>query len=250
MDENHINSKEIEGQINLFSKKAESVVSDENKLRSLVNRAKKWLGKGKAIPVIGDVIDDLVTMIDLLSDYVEGTYRKIPLRILISIVAAILYVLSPIDLIPDYIPVIGYLDDVAVITFVLGTGAAAELKKYKKWKEEQERQNTIETIKTKIQELLLDCKENERIVAVFAVDDTTIEILCSNEECIEKPIECHSRVLNIADLQLDSTVICDLVGEAVDHLDLRWSPFGKIKVQYEQEYSSFESDFIVLGDDE
>ena len=162
MDENQINSKEIEGQINLFSKKSESVVSDENKLRSLVNRAKKWLEKGRAIPVIGDVIDDLVTMIDLLSDYVEGTYRKIPLRILISIVATILYVLSPIDLIPDYIPVIGYLDDVAVITFVLGTGAAAELKKYKKWKEEQGRQGVVETIKTRIQELILNICKRER----------------------------------------------------------------------------------------
>lgn len=250
MDENQINSKEIEGQINLFSKKAESVVSDENKLRSLVNRAKKWLEKGRAIPVIGDVIDDLVTMIDLLSDYVEGTYRKIPLRILISIVATILYVLSPIDLIPDYIPVIGYLDDVAVITFVLGTGAAAELKKYKKWKEEQGRQGVVETIKTRIQELILNIREDEKLVAVFIVDDTTIEILSSRDECIEKPVECYSRILSIEDLQLDSAMTCEVVSEAVDNLNVQWSDLGKIKVQYEQEYSSFERDFIVLGDDE
>ena len=57
---------------------------------------------------------------------------------------------------------IGYLDDVAVITFVLGTGAAAELKKYKKWKEEQGRQGVVETIKTRIQELILNICKRER----------------------------------------------------------------------------------------
>lgn len=41
---------------------------------------------------------------------------RVPLRIKVVILLVIAYLLSPIDLIPDFIPVIGYLDDFLLIT--------------------------------------------------------------------------------------------------------------------------------------
>jgi uncharacterized membrane protein YkvA (DUF1232 family) len=56
----------------------------------------------------------------------------------VSALAAIIYLVSPIDLIPDFIPFAGCLDDVVVLTLVLGTGLSLELCNYRNWKEETE----------------------------------------------------------------------------------------------------------------
>jgi uncharacterized membrane protein YkvA (DUF1232 family) len=69
---------------------------------------------------------------------VSGRYKAIPLRIIISIVAAILYFVSPIDLVPDFIFPVGLLDDAAIIGIVISLGAGAEIEKYRKWKRDSE----------------------------------------------------------------------------------------------------------------
>jgi uncharacterized membrane protein YkvA (DUF1232 family) len=42
-----------------------------------------------------------------------------PLRVKVVIVLTALYLLNPIDLIPDFIPVLGHLDDIVVLTFAI-----------------------------------------------------------------------------------------------------------------------------------
>jgi uncharacterized membrane protein YkvA (DUF1232 family) len=63
----------------------------------------------------------------------SGAYREIPYGSIVAAVAAILYFVSPIDFIPDFIPVVGLVDDVFVIGFVLKK-IHSDLEKYEKWK--------------------------------------------------------------------------------------------------------------------
>jgi uncharacterized membrane protein YkvA (DUF1232 family) len=65
----------------------------------------------------------------LIKDYVQGNYRKLPFWSVASVAAALGYFLAPTDLIPDFIPGIGYLDDAAVLALVL-SGIREDLKKY------------------------------------------------------------------------------------------------------------------------
>jgi uncharacterized membrane protein YkvA (DUF1232 family) len=65
----------------------------------------------------------------LLKDYAQGNYRKLPFWSVASVAAALGYFLAPTDLIPDFIPGIGYLDDAAVFALVL-SGIREDLKKY------------------------------------------------------------------------------------------------------------------------
>jgi uncharacterized membrane protein YkvA (DUF1232 family) len=67
----------------------------------------------------------------------------------VSALGAIIYLVSPFDLIPDFIPVFGFLEDAAVLTLVLGTGLSLELRKYREWKEETHN-HTPKTIEIEI----------------------------------------------------------------------------------------------------
>ena len=84
------------------------------------------------IPVIGKIADDIATSIDLIKDFINGRYRRVPTRVIVSTFAGILYILSPIDLIPDFIPFFGWLDDAFVFTLILNGGLSLELDAYRK----------------------------------------------------------------------------------------------------------------------
>jgi uncharacterized membrane protein YkvA (DUF1232 family) len=73
-------------------------------------------------------------LFSLVKDYANGSYRKIPWTTIAGIVGTLLYIFSPIDFIPDFIPGVGLLDDAGVLGLCL-TGIAVDLDKYKKWKE-------------------------------------------------------------------------------------------------------------------
>jgi uncharacterized membrane protein YkvA (DUF1232 family) len=78
------------------------------------------------------VLEDFRALIRLVVAYARGHYRDIPADVLITIVAGLLYVLSPIDLIPDALPGVGLVDDVAVIGWVLKT-VRSELEAFREW---------------------------------------------------------------------------------------------------------------------
>ena len=90
---------------------------------------KKFKGDGP----LGKFISDLKILFSVVQDYVKGDYREIPWLTIAAIVFALLYVLSPIDLIPDFIPVIGLVDDALVIAACLAM-VEQDLNKYVEWK--------------------------------------------------------------------------------------------------------------------
>lgn len=78
--------------------------------------------------------EDARLLIAAIKDYRSGAYRKMPYAVIAAAVFALLYVFNPFDLMPDVLPVIGQLDDVAVMTACLML-VERDLLKYKVWKE-------------------------------------------------------------------------------------------------------------------
>ena len=79
---------------------------------------------------------DLELMVTLLKYYFSGTYRHVPWKSLVSIVAACLYFLNPFDLVPDFVAV-GLLDDLSVVAFVVRF-VQQDLEQFKKFLEEDQ----------------------------------------------------------------------------------------------------------------
>jgi len=56
-------------------------------------------------------------MLGMLTDYRKGIYSKVPWFTIATIAFGFLYILNPFDIVPDFIPLIGYIDDLAGIYF-------------------------------------------------------------------------------------------------------------------------------------
>ena len=68
----------------------------------------------------------------LLKAYALGHYREIPWKTLLLIVAAILYFVNPLDLVPDLVPLTGLTDDFAVLLWVYNS-VSDEIEKFLLW---------------------------------------------------------------------------------------------------------------------
>jgi uncharacterized membrane protein YkvA (DUF1232 family) len=69
----------------------------------------------------------------VLKDYANGSYRKMPWKAVAAVVAATVYVLSPVDLIPDFLIPVGWTDDLLVVVMTWGL-LKRELRAYCAWK--------------------------------------------------------------------------------------------------------------------
>jgi len=105
-------------------------LKDKKKLEHFLERLERKLSK---IPLVGEYLSDVPVLISLVKAYAQKEYTDIPIGSIIAIVGALIYLLSPIDLIPDAIPVIGYLDDAAVLAFAYKL-VRDDVLEYKEWR--------------------------------------------------------------------------------------------------------------------
>ena len=113
----------------------------EDDVADMVGKEEKMMGFFKTVESLKKYLEDACDIFALLKDRITGKYTETPWSTIAALTGALLYVLSPFDLIPDFIPVAGFLDDAAVFAFVLAM-AKDDLACYREWRKVQ--QNTIE----------------------------------------------------------------------------------------------------------
>ena len=77
---------------------------------------------------------DIKTSFALLKDWYMGNYTKIPFRMVASIAGAMLYLISPLDVVPDWVPFGGLLDDALVLAAIFAL-SRRDLDEYATWAE-------------------------------------------------------------------------------------------------------------------
>ena len=97
---------------------AKAYVDDPLRLRDLFQDAAK---AARSLPTdsFGDAWPYFQTMLRLIRAYYRGEYHEVTESTLVIIIAAVIYVVSPLDVIPDAIPAIGFLDDATVVALAL-----------------------------------------------------------------------------------------------------------------------------------
>lgn len=129
---NEISTEEkLDKALNPYRREAESTIENEDKFEGFVHKLAEKL---KIIPGVGEYLSDIVCLVSLVRSYIKKEYTDIPLGTIISIVATLTYIVSPIDLIPDTIPGVGYLDDIGLLVLTLKF-IHSDVEEYKQWRE-------------------------------------------------------------------------------------------------------------------
>ncbi len=115
------------------TKQAEQMLEDENKTKDFLDTVEK---KFASIKVIGKGLSQIPLMINLIRSYLKKEYTNVPIGSILAILGALIYFLSPVDLIPDILPGIGKLDDAAVIAIALKL-VSTDLECYAEWRQGQ-----------------------------------------------------------------------------------------------------------------
>ena len=220
-------------------------------MEKFLEKVALWLEKIRSTPVLGSLVEDLITMTQLVSDCLRGIYEELPRGTVIGILAALFYAFSPIDLILDIIPFAGYLDDAAVISLILELGLARDLMQYRDWKR-QKRLEGIEVCRRDLVLELLDAIGENDLAAAYLTEDRRIRLLLAKPGDLSRPLPCRTRYVAIDEARLAALDLADWeqLGDFFSQLfrdsRFRWSRFGR--QPFRPEYACQIDDAFILVD--
>lgn len=113
--------------------KAERILQNPEKLKSLLNLALDKLNSmdGRKSQV-ADFFNRIRVFVRMIKAYLRGDYRVFPWKMLVMMVAGIIYFVMPLDILPDFIPVTGFLDDITVILWIFNM-FKKEIDEFESW---------------------------------------------------------------------------------------------------------------------
>ena len=101
-------------------------------LQQLLKKALRKASHNKSS--LSDILEQLYLLVELVKAWSKKEYREISKKTIIMVIATIVYFVSPLDLIPDFLFGLGIFDDVAVIGYTVKQ-ISNELDAFKNWKE-------------------------------------------------------------------------------------------------------------------
>lgn len=122
--------------------RSNSLLSDSKKVSSVLMHSAKYMKKGG----LKEVQKEITLLRDYVTDVIKGRYKEYDKSALTLSLAALIYVVSPLDLVPDFVP-LGLFDDVSIVLWALSQ-LGIEIEKYKTTLEsnsEPEKDNLPET---------------------------------------------------------------------------------------------------------
>ncbi|WP_420575926.1 YkvA family protein [Ekhidna sp.] len=117
--------------------KAKETATDKEAMKSTLTKAGNKL---KSLAENSRELRELKTKLEILlrmfQSHINGEYRAFPVSTIVLIVFALVYFITPTDLIPDFIPALGFTDDATVVLLIVKK-LNRDIKKFYKWEDEQ-----------------------------------------------------------------------------------------------------------------
>jgi len=125
----------VKAQTKKFRLKANKYKNDPEKADQLLREAKALALKNPG--PMASRLQDLATLIRMIRAYTSGAYRDVPWETVALAIGAVMYFVNPMDVIPDVIPGFGYVDDAAVVAFVVAS-ITNDIHNFREWEAQVE----------------------------------------------------------------------------------------------------------------
>lgn len=122
--------------INQLRSKAHEVMKEPRSMEKLFQASKRKFNDAD-LSTFKELKQDFVIAQELFAAYVNGSYKSVPWQTLTAIVVAMIYFLNPFDMIPDFVPLTGLVDDATVFIYIFGS-IRNDLDKFKDHKNQQQ----------------------------------------------------------------------------------------------------------------
>lgn len=116
-----------------YKARATELLKDNDRVRRLLDSSKvKLQSIIESNEKLSDFTQQIGTLIRMIKAYFSGEYRDFPWKSIIMFVAALIYFVTPFDMIPDFLPVFGFTDDIAIIMWIFKS-FQEDIDKFKSW---------------------------------------------------------------------------------------------------------------------
>jgi len=116
----------------LFEEKSKTIANSKGKLNDLLHNVSVKLQKFGENPQVKEITEHVDVLYRMVKAHVNGTYSGLSSRSVGMIALGLVYFITPVDLIPDFIPFIGYVDDLSVLLAV-GKSLQTDIVKFRVW---------------------------------------------------------------------------------------------------------------------
>ena len=122
-----------ESSIKEYISKAKKIINDDEKLKKLIEDVLKKLKEISSDKKTSAKLNDSLRLfIRIINAYTSKEYTYVPWKTICLIVAGLIYFIYPVDLIPDFIPVSGLIDDIALIAWIYES-IQDDIEKFLEW---------------------------------------------------------------------------------------------------------------------
>lgn len=116
----------------MFESRAQTIAQSKTKLNELLHSVSEKLQKFAENPQVKELTGHVEVLYRMIKAHINGTYQGLSSRSVGLIALGLIYFITPVDLIPDFIPFIGYVDDMSVLLAV-GKSLQTDIVKFRVW---------------------------------------------------------------------------------------------------------------------
>jgi uncharacterized membrane protein YkvA (DUF1232 family) len=127
-----VEKEKIDTHFRKMEKKAETLSEDDQKSEELTERAAEKAELYKDKRGLDKLAFDIKALTRLVKNWRQGEYKEISKKSIVMIIAGLLYFVSPADAVPDFLVGLGFVDDAAVIGFIIQK-LKEEIERYLEW---------------------------------------------------------------------------------------------------------------------
>ena len=113
--------------------KAKETIAENDRVKALLGEAKSKLEKiSKNTDERSNFVGQLQLLVRMVRAHFSGEYSAFSIPTILSIVFALVYFITPIDMIPDFIPGLGLSDDISIVYFIFRS-ITDDITRFQEW---------------------------------------------------------------------------------------------------------------------